>query len=79
MVTEKYTFSVFPLHKSKGPNLIYHKIGQGQPRDFIYTIFKELTPKMLHTKIQGNRLSGSGEEDFLKVLPYMDMAAILVI
>ena len=33
---------------------------------------------MLHTKSQGHRPSGSGEEDFLRVLPYMGMAAILV-
>ena len=33
---------------------------------------------MLHTKFQGNRPSGSGEEDFLKFLPYMGVAAILV-
>ena len=33
---------------------------------------------MLHTKFQGIRPSGSGEEDFLRFLPYMGMAAILV-
>ena len=33
---------------------------------------------MLHTKFRGNRLAGSGEEDFLWFLPYMGMAAILV-
>ena len=33
---------------------------------------------MLHTKFRGNRLAGSGEEDFLRFLPYMGMAAILV-
>ena len=33
---------------------------------------------MLHTKFHGNRLPGSGEEDFLRFLPYMGMAAILV-
>ena len=32
---------------------------------------------MLLTKFQGNRPSGSGEEDF-KVFPYMAMAASLV-
>ena len=35
---------------------------------------------MLHAKFQDHRTSGSGEEDFKKrFLPYMDMAAILVI
>ena len=35
---------------------------------------------MLHTKFRGNRPIGSGEEDFLRFLPYMymGMAAILV-
>ena len=33
---------------------------------------------MLHTKFQGHQLFGSGEEDFLMFLPYMGMAAILV-
>ena len=34
---------------------------------------------MLHTKFHGNRPAGSREEDFFKgFLPYMGMAAILV-
>ena len=33
---------------------------------------------MLHTKSQGHLSSGSGEEDFKGVLPYMGMVAILV-
>ena len=33
---------------------------------------------MLHVKFQDHRTSSSGE-DFLKFLPYMGMAAILVI
>ena len=33
---------------------------------------------MLHTKFRGNRPASSGEEDFLRFLPYMVMAAILV-
>ena len=31
---------------------------------------------MLHTKFQGHRSIGSGEEDFLRFLPYMGMAAM---
>ena len=34
---------------------------------------------MLHIMFRGNHLRGSGEEYFLSVLPYMGMAAILVI
>ena len=33
---------------------------------------------MLHTKFRENRPAGSGEEDFLGFLPYMGVAAILV-
>ena len=33
---------------------------------------------MLQAKFQDQRTSGSGEEDFLRFLPYMGMAAILV-
>ena len=33
---------------------------------------------MLHTKFQGHRSIGSGEEDFLRFLPYIGMVAILV-
>ena len=33
---------------------------------------------MLHAKFQDPRPLGSGEEDFLRFLPYMGMAAILV-
>ena len=33
---------------------------------------------MLHTKFRENWPAGSGEEDFLRFLPYMGMAAILV-
>ena len=33
---------------------------------------------MLQTKFQGHGSFGSGEEDFLRFLPYMGMAAILV-
>ena len=33
---------------------------------------------MLHAKFEDHSTSGSGEEDFLRFLPYMGMAAILV-
>ena len=33
---------------------------------------------MMHTKIQGHRPFGSGEEDSFRFLPYMGMAATLV-
>ena len=44
----------------------------------IYIHFVELESPMLHAKFQDHRTSGSGEEDFLRFLPYMGMAAILV-
>ena len=33
---------------------------------------------MVHTKFQGHRPFGSREEDFLRFLPYMGMAATMV-
>ena len=33
---------------------------------------------MLHAKFQDKRTSGSGVDDFLRFLPYMGMAAMLV-
>ena len=52
-------------------------MGQRQPREIIWTILVVLTYTMIHTKFQGHRSIGSGEEDFLRFLPYMGMAAIL--
>ena len=33
---------------------------------------------MLHIKFQDHRTSGSGEEDFLRFLPYMGMAILVM-
>ena len=53
-------------------------MGQGQPRVIIWTTLVLLPYRMLHTKFQGHWSIGSGEEDFLRFLPYMGMAAMLV-
>ena len=53
-------------------------MGQGQPRVIIWTTLVVLPYTMLHTKFQGYWSIGSGEEDFLRFLPYMGMAAMLV-
>ena len=53
-------------------------MGQGLPRVIIWTTLVELPYTMLHTKFEGHRSIGSGEEDFLRFLPYMGMAAMLV-
>ena len=55
-----------------------HKMGQGQPRVIIWTTLVVLPYTMLQTKFQGHWSIGSGEEDFLSFIPYMGMAAILV-
>ena len=34
---------------------------------------------MLHAKFQDHRTSGSGEEDFLRFLPYMGMASYVLL
>ena len=64
-------------------SLSYHiwpcrKIGQGQPRVTIYINFVELESPMLQAKFQDHRTSGSGREDFQRILPYMGLEAILV-
>ena len=53
-------------------------MGQGQPTVIIWTTLVVLPYTMLHTKFQGHQSSGSGEEDFLRFLPYMGMVAMLV-
>ena len=53
-------------------------MGQGQLRVIIWTTLVVLPYTMLHTKFQGHWSIGSGEEDFLRFLPYMGMAAMLV-
>ena len=72
-------FYLFPIQKHKGLNLPLRKIGQGQPIVIIWTNLVVLEHEMLHTKIQGHRPFGSGEEDFfLRFLPYTGMKASLV-
>ena len=71
-------FFNFPFDSMRDQIWPCHKINQGQPRVIIYKHFKELTPQMLHTKFQENQPSGSGEDDFLMFLPYMGMAANLI-
>ena len=53
-------------------------MGQGQPRVIICTTLVVLPYTMTHTKFQGHWSIGSGEEDSLRFLPYMGMAAMLV-
>ena len=61
------------------PKLALLKIDQGHPRVIICANYDGLESKMLHTKFRGNRTGGSGEEDnFEWFLPYMGVAAILV-
>ena len=46
------------------PKLTCRKIGQGQPRVIILANYDGVKSQMLHAKFRGNRLTGSGEEDF---------------
>ena len=77
IVTEKSTVFTFPIEKPKFPNLTCRKIGQGHSRVIIYINYDGQESPMLHTKFRENRPAGSGE-DFEGFLPYMGMAAILV-
>ena len=53
-------------------------MSQGQLGVIIWRTLVVLAQTMLHTKFQGHRSIGSGEEDFLRFLPYMGMATMLV-
>ena len=54
-----------------------HEKVKGPLTVIIWTNLVDLESSMLYTKIQPKSYLGSGEEDFLRVLPYMGMAAIL--
>ena len=73
-----HCFTFFPYKSIREQIWPCRKIGQGQPRVIIWTNLVVLVHPMLHTKFQGHQPFGSGEEDFLRFLPYMSMAAILV-
>ena len=75
----KYNVSPFLLSKVQGTKFdLDKKIGHGQPRITIWTNLVVLSHVRLHTKFQDNQPRGSGKEDFLRFLPYMGMAAILI-
>ena len=76
-------------HNSNRKRLIFHSKAYGTQFDLainrsrslqglIYINFIELSPLMLHTKFQGNWPNGYGVEHFLRFLPYIGMASILV-
>ena len=71
-------FHFFPYKSLCDQIWPWRKMGQGQPRVIIWTTLVVLPYTMLHTKFQGHWSIGSGEEDFLRLLPYMGMAAMLV-
>ena len=80
LVSEKSIVLPFSPYKSiRDQDWTCRKIDQGQPRVIIWTNLAVLEHPMPHTKFQGHRLFGSGDEDFLRFLPYMDMAAVLVL
>ena len=74
-----HCFTFFPYKSIRDQIWPFHKIGQGQLRVIIWTNLVVLEHPMLHTNFQGHQSFGSREEDFLRFLPYMGMAAILVI
>ena len=72
------SFHFFPYKSLCDQIWPWRKIGQGQPRVIIWTTLVVLPYLMLHTKFQGHSSTGSGEEDFLRFLPYMGMVAMMV-
>ena len=73
-----HCFTLFPYRSIMDQIWPCSKIGEGQPRVIIWINLVVLEHPMQHTKFQGHRPFGSGEEDFLRFLPYMGMVAILV-
>ena len=71
-------FTFFPYKSIRDQIWPSRKIGQGLPRVIIWINLVVLKRPMLQTKFQGHRLFGSGEEAFLRFLPYMGISAILV-
>ena len=71
-------FHFFPYKSLCDQIWPWRKMGQGQPRVINWTTLVVLPYTMLHTKFQGHWSIGSGEEDYLRFLPYMGMAATLV-
>ena len=71
-------FTIFP-HKSVRDQIwTCLKIGQGQTGVIIWIKVVVLEHPMQHTKFECQRPFGSGEEDFLRFIQYMAMAATLV-
>ena len=71
---------IFPFSRTKAYVTKFDlgvKMGQGQPSVIICITLVVFPYTMVHTKFQGHRSIGSGE-DFLSFLPYMGMAAMLV-
>ena len=77
---QQFLFYLFPYKSIRDQIWPCHKIGQGQLRVIIWTNLIVLEHPMLHTNFQGHQRFGSGEEDFLRFIPYMymGMAATLV-
>ena len=71
-------FYFFPIQSIRDQTWPCRKTGQSQPRVISWTNLVVLMHQMPHTKFQGHWPFGSGEEDFLRFLSYMGMAAILV-
>ena len=73
-----HCFTFFPYKRIGDQIWPCCKICKGQPRVIIWANLVVLEHPMIHTKFQGHRPFGSREEDFLRFLAYMGMAAILV-
>ena len=61
-----------------GNKFDFRKKIKRQCRTIILAILVDLLPPMIGAKIRHQGLFGSGEEDFLRFLLYVGMAAILV-
>ena len=76
--SEKSTVFTFSYRKACYQIWPCPKIGQRHSRVIIWTDFDGQESQMLHAKFRENRPAGSREENFEGFLPYMGLAAILV-
>ena len=76
IVSEKN--ALFSLFSHKKAHMTKFDLTIRQSRVIIFANYYGPESSMLHTKFPGNRSIGFGEEDFLRVIPYMGLAATLV-
>lgn len=79
VVSKSTIFTFFSYKSLSVKSWPLHKIGQSQPGVIVWIKLVVLAYPVLHTKFHGYCYIGSGEVDFQRFLPYMDVAAMMVV